>query len=260
MKKLTGNQSKLDANKNGKIDAEDFKILRGDKYAKGSTVKGGGVKMMSGGTIYDKIKSVDNWKFTNGYSFVFEVNNKKIGFLAYNSGSDTKKYTVKESLNLSSLKNLSGIVDNSIILSIQSHYYDKATKMTKMELSGNDLEMLIVTNHNVNSFEIFKQNKKMANGGAMNETFPETDAMSYAGGGGVSDSDFERDYKKVKQHIKEGYGKIDSDYVEYTWENLSDITYSAIEDKLIKRLRKDGLLKYAQGGSTSGWCYSIGGL
>jgi hypothetical protein len=110
-----------------------------------------------------------------------------------------------------------------------------------------------------NAFKAVRVNK-MENGGTMNETFPDTDAMSYAGGGGVSDSDFERDYKKVKQHIKEGYGNIDSGYVESTWENLSDITYSAIDDKLMKRLSKDGLLNYAQGGLTSGWCYSIGGL
>ena len=78
--------------------------------------------------------------------------------------------------------------------------------------------------------------------------------------GGVSDSDFEKDYKKVKQHIKEGYGKIDSSYVETTWENISDITYSAIEDKLMRRLEKDELFNYAEGGTTKGFEYTIGGL
>jgi hypothetical protein len=33
--KLVGNQKKLDVNKNGKLDAEDFKMLRGEKMAKG---------------------------------------------------------------------------------------------------------------------------------------------------------------------------------------------------------------------------------
>ena len=78
--------------------------------------------------------------------------------------------------------------------------------------------------------------------------------------GGVSDSDFEKDYKKVKQHIKDGYGKIDSDYIETTWENMSDITYSAIEDKLMRRLEKDELFNYAEGGTTKGFEYTIGGL
>ena len=39
-KKITGKRSKLDANKNGRIDKEDFKILRSRK--KKSTKKKGG--------------------------------------------------------------------------------------------------------------------------------------------------------------------------------------------------------------------------
>jgi hypothetical protein len=34
-KTLVGKQKNLDVNKNGKLDKEDFKILRGDKMAKG---------------------------------------------------------------------------------------------------------------------------------------------------------------------------------------------------------------------------------
>ena len=37
MKKLIGNQSKLDLNKNGKLDSNDFKMLRG-KMAKGGSL------------------------------------------------------------------------------------------------------------------------------------------------------------------------------------------------------------------------------
>jgi hypothetical protein len=47
--KLVGNQKKLDVNKNGKLDAEDFKMLRGDKMADGGSIqtmaKGGKVGM-----------------------------------------------------------------------------------------------------------------------------------------------------------------------------------------------------------------------
>jgi len=38
MKKLTGNQSKLDLNKNGKLDSQDFKMLRGNKMANGGSL------------------------------------------------------------------------------------------------------------------------------------------------------------------------------------------------------------------------------
>jgi len=37
--KLVGKQKKLDVNKNGKLDAEDFKMLRGEKMAKGGKLK-----------------------------------------------------------------------------------------------------------------------------------------------------------------------------------------------------------------------------
>ena len=37
--KLVGNQKKLDVNKNGKLDAEDFKMLRGEKMADGGSVQ-----------------------------------------------------------------------------------------------------------------------------------------------------------------------------------------------------------------------------
>tara|TARA_R110000868_G_scaffold181220_7_gene422078 strand:- start:5643 stop:6674 length:1032 start_codon:yes stop_codon:yes gene_type:complete len=161
--KLIGKQKNLDLNKNGKLDSNDFKMLRGKKGNGGGT----GVSSQTGfaeGTNADLLMNKD--------------------YLAYANG-----------------------------------------------------------------------------GGLANvpESFPETDAMSYKKGG-TSDSDFERDYKKVKQHIKEGYGNIDSGYVETTWENMSNITYSAIEDKLIKRLKKDGLFNYANGGSIKGFEYSIGGL
>jgi|TARA_R100000084_G_C4609592_1_gene127388 hypothetical protein len=36
---LTGNQKKIDKNKDGKISGEDFKILRSQKMAKGGSIK-----------------------------------------------------------------------------------------------------------------------------------------------------------------------------------------------------------------------------
>ena len=162
--KLKGNQKKLDLNKNGRVDSEDFSLLRGNKMATGGGI-GEILKFNNDGTIYDKIKEVPNWKFTKGYGAIFNINGKKIGFLAYNNGDENKNYSIGEVLNISNLKKLSGVVDNSIILHIQAYFYDKATKMTKMELSGNDLYMLIVTNHEVNDFQIYKHTNKKEHGG-----------------------------------------------------------------------------------------------
>jgi len=77
-----------------------------------------------------------------------------------------------------------------------------------------------------------------------NYSFTNDKTIMKDGGSVGGDDDFENDYKKVKQHIKEGYGNIDSDYIETTWENMSDIAYSTIEDKLVKRLQKDKLFNY----------------
>ena len=47
---LTGKQSRIDLNKNKKIDKGDLKMLRGNKMAKGMA-KGGAIKMAKGGAI-----------------------------------------------------------------------------------------------------------------------------------------------------------------------------------------------------------------
>lgn len=57
---------------------------------------------------------------------------------------------------------------------------------------------------------------------------------------------FETDYKTMVKNIKSGFGWIDPDYVEETWENSSDtINFEIIKAELYKRLIKDGLLWFA---------------
>jgi len=46
--KLKGNQYKLDVNKNGRLDKEDFKMLRGEKMAKGGSIKVGDIVHLKG--------------------------------------------------------------------------------------------------------------------------------------------------------------------------------------------------------------------
>lgn len=59
---------------------------------------------------------------------------------------------------------------------------------------------------------------------------------------------FETDYKEMVKNIKSGFGWIDPDYVEETWENSSDtINFEIIKAELYKRLIKDGLLWFASG-------------
>ena len=56
---------------------------------------------------------------------------------------------------------------------------------------------------------------------------------------------FESDYKEIIKHIKSGFGWIDPDYVQETWENTSDIDFEIIKTELYKRLIKDNLLWFA---------------
>ena len=65
MKKLTGNQSKLDLNKNGKLDSNDFKMLRKKKGNGGGT----GVSSETGfaeGTNADLIMNQDYLAYAKG--------------------------------------------------------------------------------------------------------------------------------------------------------------------------------------------------
>jgi hypothetical protein len=107
--------------------------------------------------MYDKLKHVDNDKFENGYGFITDIAGLTVGFLAYNSGGQ-KNLGKSDVINLPELAKLSNYqVDDSIILHIQAHYMEKAEKITKMELGGNDLDFLIITNHNVDDVETYKK-------------------------------------------------------------------------------------------------------
>jgi len=57
--KLVGKQKNLDVNKNGKLDAEDFKMLRGKKMAKGGEI-GKKIKLLNGNYLI-VLKKENNW-------------------------------------------------------------------------------------------------------------------------------------------------------------------------------------------------------
>jgi len=105
MKKLTGNQSKLDLNKNGKLDAEDFKMLRSNKMANGGVMnesfpetdamsygKGGGVEELSISNPKDlKEFWVNPKNATKKIFFVEEMENEDGSNSYYVVGNQTKR-------------------------------------------------------------------------------------------------------------------------------------------------------------------------
>jgi hypothetical protein len=72
--KLVGKQKKLDVNKNGKLDAEDFKMLRGEKMAKGGQVK-------IGDKFYDK-------KFKQNLEILKEMDDSDAYYVKWDDGKE----------------------------------------------------------------------------------------------------------------------------------------------------------------------------
>lgn len=178
---LKGNQKKLDLNKNGKLDAEDFKMLRGKKM-----VKGGGVQSFKKG---NKVKTREGKIETI-------VRKNKNG----NYETQESDYTWNPS---------------------------DLTLVSKMETGGGLADVP--------------------------ETFPDTDAMSYAGGGGVGELEIGNEVE-----LELNNGKIIKGKVEKT--NPLKIRTDATSTQVIPNALIKNITKYAQGGSTKGFEYSIGGL
>ncbi len=167
MKKLTGNQSKLDLNKNGKLDSNDFKMLRSKKGNGGGT----GVSSETGyavGTNSDLLMNQD--------------------YLAYKKGGgvDDKIYFVVAE----STGNRGPYIFNA-------YFYE--TEAEAIDVMNHIIEAKSTISKNLPKDVLFDTIKIMsrpssyrnlyANGGSLADTpesFPSTDAMSYGDGGSTS--------------------------------------------------------------------------
>jgi len=58
------------------------------------------------------------------------------------------------------------------------------------------------------------------------------------------DPQFEDDMSKMINHIVRGYGYIDPEYVQQTWEMASDIPFEEVQDKVFAELVRAGLTNY----------------
>jgi hypothetical protein len=145
-------------------------------------------KVLKESTIYDKIQRVNNDKFTNGYGFIGNAAGKKYAIVCYNSGG-RPNLKPSDVINLRALSKLKGIVDDSIILNIQAYFMQKATKITKMEASSNDIDLLIVTDHNVNSPEVFTNTKSNKQSSLKETSIPENKLMTALKKAGIKVTD-----------------------------------------------------------------------
>jgi len=102
---------------------------------------------------------------------------------------------------------------------------------------------------------------KYANGGLANvpESFPETDAMSYATGGGVGNKTIEKRLEQLRKELRAeriSYGELAELQSLAKYIDKNDV--ELLEAAGVPEFDEDE--KHAQGGSTKGFEYSIGGL
>jgi len=271
---LKGNQNKLDLNKNGKLDAEDFKMLRSKKMN-----TGGGVREKE---IYDYYSEQMDGAPNIMYAEIERdiVKKYKLGSVQ-NLHKILEKFPMKEMVkgggvegdvvtyNNKKYKKLSngkwqeigsdGLTHKEHELKAREHgnaLSSSKTKNLKFHFEEEKKHIIAMNKLDGKQYtdeQIGLNKDKKENGGAMNETFPENDAMSYAKGGGVSEYKIKENGKtitlfsieKIKGDQMTAYKGIDKDGKEH---------YFAIEQYI------EGSTKYSNGGSTKGFEYSIGGL
>lgn len=184
MKNITGKQSKLDLNKNGKLDSNDFKMLRSKKGNGGGT----GVSSETGyavGTNSDLIMNQDYLAYANGGGVGNDWFNKGVGTNGLNKIKEHSKQNPK----------ILFLVTDDNYSNIGSYYLldGKFAKKTVANASY-DLQKSKV-NLKPKSDVIYKMkqlgdpNGYYEKGGSLADTpesFPSTDAMSYGDGGATS--------------------------------------------------------------------------
>jgi hypothetical protein len=178
MKKLIGKQSNLDLNKNGKLDSQDFKMLR-NKKEWGGTAESSETGVSIGGENQSSMyKTGGEIKFTKTNFNSHENHNPEYDILeGYIDGDTFITYAKKvkgDNVGKESMEYYSG--ENYVVGS------------KKKSLSKNFKEDNIPAKYKPywNKLKEMYENKTYANGGELNEMFPENDAMSYEDGGSTS--------------------------------------------------------------------------
>ena len=210
---LKGNQSKLDLNKNGKLDSEDFKMIRGEMK------NGGGVGQVK-----------------------------------------AKAWIINEEGGLPKIKAYKTIMEAHNNVYKQGGHQINSLSRLKDFLSAK---------YDINNVEPYMYVKQMANGGGLAdvpESFPETDAMSYGEGGNLIGKQKMKNLKSYEIITPNGKSHFVSAFSKKSVENfwLSSPIKKLIERKDIDASTNMNIenkdRKMANGGSTKGFEYSIGGL
>jgi hypothetical protein len=149
-----------------------------------------------------------------------------------------EEFNGEESIRESFYRLPSDVIGSDLYLVSKNlmNFYDSAK-------AGNDVDPGVLDSIIKKLNEIKKSAKKFNKAEEVTGTAYESIVKSIVTEAAVKE--LESSYKEMTKHIKSGYGWIDPDYVQETWENLSDIDFESIKTELYKRLIKDGLLWFA---------------
>jgi len=107
--------------------------------------------------VENQLDQIEDWKFQDGWGFINDYRrenefgpNKKIAFLAYNSGGQ-KDLSKGQSLNVGLLDKLTPKIGQRLVNQLKADYLPSAMKITKDMIKQAGVDMVIVVDHNVSN-------------------------------------------------------------------------------------------------------------
>jgi hypothetical protein len=125
----------------------------------------------------------------------------------------------------------SDVIGNDLYLVSKNlmNFYDSAK-------AGNDVDPGVLDSIIKKLNEIKKSAKKFNKAEEVQGTIYESAIVEGAA------KQFDADFNDMVKNVKSGFGWIDPDYVQETWENTSDIDFESVKVEIYKRLIKANLL------------------
>lgn len=123
------------------------------------------------------------------------------------------------------------VIGNELYLASKNlmNFYDRTQ-------AGNDVDPGVLDTVIKKLNDIKKSVKKFSNKEEIEGTVYESVIIEGAA------KQFDADFNDMVKNIKSGFGWIDPDYVQETWENTSDIDFESVKSEIYKRLIKANLL------------------
>ena len=219
---LKGKQKNLDLNKNGKLDSEDFKMIRG--------------KMKTGGSI-TKMEKGDIFKVTQQDH---QVTNKIFKFIEYNKEGNIKAIKYPNYYGKSNPVNIGDLTSNGIKILSKEEIKKIPINPIRQMANGGGL---------ANVPESFPETDAISykKGGAANDYYEQLAVYVQGVGSIYNGTSMKKAIDKANSYLKKN-AKAEIVISDEKYGDTYDLDGNMIEDKM------------ATGGSTKGFEYSIGGL